>query len=202
MVDYTLQYPGVTIDALLGKVNNPDSSPTANSDNLVTSGGVKAFVEAITGLLENLNTTAKTNLVAAINEAAQTGAGGLVDITTQEDGALVFVFSDESTITVDLNHNHPQYYAKAVETSNPSGGFLPDVVYSLGTLTGTVTFTLAAAVTGNVNHYFWMFDTSSTAPTITWPTGITWASGSAPTVAASKHYEISVLNGIAYYSEV
>ena len=57
-------------------------------------------------------------------------------------------------------------------------------------------------MTGNVNHYFWMFDTGSTAPTVTWPTGITWADGSAPTVAASKHYEISVLNGIAYYSEV
>lgn len=110
MADYSLQYPGATIDALLGKVNNPDSSPTANSTNLVTSGGVKAFVEAITGLLANLNTTAKTNLVAAINEAAQSGGGvGLVNITTQEDGALVFVFSDESTITVDLNHNHPQY---------------------------------------------------------------------------------------------
>ena len=118
------------------------------------------------------------------------------------DGTVIIVLTNNDTITLDLNHDHPAYYSKVAETSNPSGGFLPDVVYSLGTLTGTVTFSLAAAVTGNVNHYFWMFDTSSTAPTITWPAGITWADGSAPTVAASKHYEISVLNGIAYYSEV
>ena len=118
------------------------------------------------------------------------------------DGTVIIVLSNNDTITLDLNHNHPAYYSKVAETSNPSGGFLPDVVYSLGTLTGTVTFALAAAVTGNVNHYFWMFDTGSTAPTVTWPTGITWADGSAPTVAASKHYEISVLNGITYYSEV
>ena len=118
------------------------------------------------------------------------------------DGTVIIVLSNNDTITLDLNHNHSAYYSKVAETSNPSGGFLPDVVYSLGTLTGTITFTIAAAVTGNVNHYFWMFDTGSTAPTITWPTGITWADGSAPTVAASKHYEISVLNGIAYYSEV
>jgi len=201
MSDYSLQYPGTTIDALLGKVNNPDNSPTANSDNLVKSGGVKAFVESITGLLANLNTTAKNNLVAAINEAAQSG-GGLVDITTQEDGALVFVFSDESTITVDLSHQHPQYFSKEVGTEQPSGGFLPDKAYNLGTLTGTVTFALAAAVTGRLNHYFWMFDTGSTAPTVTWPSGLTWADGSAPTVVASKHYEISILGGIAYYSEV
>ena len=118
------------------------------------------------------------------------------------DGTVIIVLSNNDTITLDLNHNHPAYYSKVAETSNPSGGFLPDVVYSLGTLTGTVTFALAAAVTGNVNHYFWMFDTGSTAPTITWPTGLTWADGSAPTVAASKHYEVSVLGGVAYYSEV
>lgn len=113
------------------------------------------------------------------------------------DGTMIIVLSNNDTITVNLNHNH-----NAAATTLPSGGFLPDVVYSLGTLTGAVTFALAAAVTGNINHYFWMFDTGSTAPTVTWPTGITWADGSAPTVQASKHYEISVLGGVAYYSEV
>ena len=136
----------------------------------------------------------------------QNGSDGVgfasVASPTPADGTVIITLSDGDTMTLDLNHNHPAYYSKVAETSNPSGGFLPDVVYSLGTLTGTITFTLAAAVTGNVNHYFWMFDTGSTAPTITWPTGITWADGSAPTVSASKHYEISVLGGIAYYSEV
>lgn len=120
---------------------------------------------------------------------------------TPADGTVIITLSNGDTMTLDLNHNHPAYYSKVAETSIPSGGFLPDVVYSLGTLTGTVTFSLAAAVTGNVNHYFWMFDTGSTAPTITWP-GITWAEGSAPTVAAYKHYEVSILGGVAYYSEV
>ena len=68
MADYTLQYPGATIDALLGKVNNPDATPTANSENLVKSDGVKSYVDGKTGDLSQLKTTAKTNLVAAINE--------------------------------------------------------------------------------------------------------------------------------------
>lgn len=138
---------------------------------------------------------------AIYGEPGEAGVG-FQSVASLQDGTVVITLTDGNTITIDLNHNHPAYYSKVAETSNPSGGFLPDVVYSLGTLTGTVTFALAAAVTGNVNHYFWMFDTGSTAPTITWPAGITWADGSAPTVAASKHYEISVLNGIAYYSEV
>lgn len=129
-------------------------------------------------------------------------AVGIEDVSTQQDGTVVITLTDGNAITIDLNHNHPAYYSKVAETNNPSGGFLPDVVYSLGTLTGSVTFALAAAVTGNVNHYFFMFSTGGTAPTITWPTGITWAVGSAPTVAANMKYEISILNGVAYYSEV
>jgi hypothetical protein len=53
------------------------------------------------------------------------------------------------------------------------------------------------------NHYYWTFETSSTAPTITWPVRITsWYGGGAPNIAASKHYEISVLDGVGCYIEV
>lgn len=48
-----------------------DSTPTANSTNLVTSGGVKSALDINTtdiGTLSNLTTTSKTNLVSAINE--------------------------------------------------------------------------------------------------------------------------------------
>ena len=76
MADYSLQYPGAAIDQLLGKVNNADSAPTANSENLVKSGGVKTYVDGKTGDLSQLQTEAKNNLVAAINEAAQSGGGG------------------------------------------------------------------------------------------------------------------------------
>ena len=125
-----------------------------------------------------------------------------VSTPTPADGTVIITLSNGDTLTLDLNHNHEGYYSKVLGGAMPVGGFEPDVVYSLGTLSGTITFSLAAAVTGNVNHYFWMFDTGVSAPTVTWPAGLTWADGSAPTVAASKHYEISVLNGIAYYSEV
>ena len=90
-----------------------------------------------------------------------------------------------------------------LQTSEPSGGMLPNREYQLGTLSGNITFTLASGTSGVTNHYFWSFDTGSTAPTITWPSGITsWYGGSAPTINASKHYEVSVLNGVAVVMEV
>jgi len=91
---------------------------------------------------------------------------------------------------------HPDFV-----TSQPANGMLPNVMYKLGTLTGTVSFTMASASDNTiVNHWYWTFETSTTAPTITWPAAITgWIGGSAPTIEASKHYEISVLDGIGAF---
>jgi hypothetical protein len=81
----------------------------------------------------------------------------------------------------------------SVATTQPSGGFLPNIVYDLGTLTGTVTFSLATPTDANIaNAYHWTFETDTTAPTITWPANLVWAEGSAPTISASKHYEIMI----------
>ena len=90
-----------------------------------------------------------------------------------------------------------------VGTSRPSGGFLPNKLYRLGTLTGTITFSLASPSDSYVmNHYFWTFETGSTVPTITWPSGLSWFGGSAPTINSDCHYEISVLDNIAVAMEV
>jgi hypothetical protein len=91
-----------------------------------------------------------------------------------------------------------------VVTSKPSTGFLPNVLYNLGTISGSQTFTLAAPVDSTViNHYYWTFDTGTSAPTITWPSGITkWYGGSTPTVSANGHYEVSVLNGVGVLMEI
>ncbi len=133
----------------------------------------------------------------------QDGVGfDTIETPVTPDGTVEITLSNGDKVIMDMNHNHPQYYSKMAESAQPSGGFLPDVAYNLGEISGAVTFALAAAVTGQLNHYFWMFSTGSTAPTITWPNGITWAAGAAPTVGASKHYEVSILGGIAYYSEV
>lgn len=84
----------------------------------------------------------------------------------------------------------------AVGNAQPQGGMLPNVVYDLGTLTGTVTFALATPSDANIpNAYHWTFETGSTAPTINWPSGVIFPDGVTPTAEANKHYEVLVRKG-------
>lgn len=87
-----------------------------------------------------------------------------------------------------------------VDASTIPASMDADKVYQYGTLSGDTTFPALNTPTDlTVAHvYCWTFATPATAPTITWPVAITsWAGGSAPTIAASKSYEVSVMDGIA-----
>ena len=93
-----------------------------------------------------------------------------------------------------------------VDASTLPASLEPNKVYQMGTLTGSVTIPpFSAVASGDTEAKIWCFtfSTGSTAPTITWPAGITgWSGGSAPTISASKSYEVSVMDGIAVIIEV
>ena len=92
------------------------------------------------------------------------------------------------------------FFVMVEDASTPPVSMAPNTVYQYGTLSGNTTFPALATPTEPdiANVYCWTFATPSSAPTITWPTGITsWAGGSAPTINASKSYEVSVMDGIA-----
>ena len=85
-----------------------------------------------------------------------------------------------------------------VVSTMPSGGMASNVFYDLGEISGSVTFSLAAAADSNVfNIWTWRFATGSVAPTVVWPSDIQMWEGDAPVVEASMVYEISVINGLA-----
>lgn len=60
-----------------------------------------AQIQGIIGNLNDLNTEAKDNLVAAINEAAQTGSGG-ASITMRVDGGYIQYSTDNGKTWVNL----------------------------------------------------------------------------------------------------
>ena len=102
-----------------------------------------------------------------------------------------------------------QIRATPLASSQPVGGMLPNVLYDLGTLSGAVTFAFAAPSDNTIrNEYMFTFDSDSTAAVPTWPASITAWLGNCldnngdPEIAASKHYEVSALNGIGYIAEV
>lgn len=90
-----------------------------------------------------------------------------------------------------------------IGTAQPVGGMLPNVLYELGVLSGSVTFSLAAGTQGIVNHYYWTFDTGDDELTVTWPQEIVkWSEETEPTISTNSHYEVSVLNGVGVYIEI
>lgn len=92
------------------------------------------------------------------------------------------------------------FFVMVEDASTPPASMAPNTVYKYGTLAGNTTFPPLATPTEPdiANVYCWTFATPASAPTITWPTAITaWAGGSAPTINASKNYEVSVMDGIA-----
>ena len=86
--------------------------------------------------------------------------------------------------------------------SASSQALSPNTLYVFTTRTSNLTLTLTAGETGKVNEYHLFITTGATAPTITWPVGLSWNGGDPPTIAENKTYEISILNNIAVYIEV
>lgn len=115
------------------------------------------------------------------------------------DGSAYVLEQTASEVQKALN----TVLAAQAATSQPAEGMLPNVLYTLGELSGSVAFHLAPAGEGVLPHWYWTFDTGQVVPTLTWPTEILrWCKGSAPELKGNTHYEISVLNGYAAYMEV
>lgn len=89
-----------------------------------------------------------------------------------------------------------------IPDSTASQELAPNVLYIFATRTSTLTLILGTPIVGIANEYHFFVVCGSTAPTINFPAGITWNGGSAPTIAADKTYEVSILNNVAAYFEV
>lgn len=136
-----------------------------------------------------------------LSTAVQTSLGK-ADTALQTESDPVFSASPAAGIT---SGDIAAWDAKAdpipvVDASTIPASMDANKVYQYGTLSGDTTFPALATPTEPdiANVYCWTFTTPATAPTITWPNAITsWAGGSAPTINASKSYEVSVMDGLA-----
>ena len=88
-----------TVYAPIGVVL-PGADPSGDTSTSATL-PVWAQIEALIGSLDDLTTEAKNNLVAAINEAAQSG-GGSASIAMRVDGGYIQYSTDEGKTWVNL----------------------------------------------------------------------------------------------------
>ena len=208
----TLIYPGIAAG----------NTPTINADTtyeiniadnrcIVASFGVAETFNGVTDVQINNNSVVSSNIANIVTISTYDPSSN--KLATQSDLPSVPAISTD--VVADKTSNsktaspaavyseiHPTLYGYI-----PASGFVPNIVYNVNngqTITGTQTLNLASPTDSTiVNHYYFMFNTGSTVPTINWPSAITsWKGGSAPTINANKHYEISVLNGVATFMEV
>ena len=86
---------------------------------------------------------------------------------------------------------------------NSSYSIVPNRMTRLGTLAAAVTLSLdtASEEAGVVNVYDIVFTTPADAPSVTWPEGVLWAGGSAPSIVGGKTYEVSIMDNLATWGE-
>lgn len=86
---------------------------------------------------------------------------------------------------------------------NSSYSIAPNRLTKLGTLAAAVTLSLdtASEEAGVANVYDIVFTTPADAPSITWPEGVSWVGGSAPSIVGGKTYEVSIMDNLATYGE-
>lgn len=124
---------------------------------------------------------------------------------TSEDfdlGANAVLYVPQSLTDAQKLQARKNIDTRPTASTIPSGGMKPNVLYDLGTVTGSKTFTCAAAQSGEYAHYYFIFQTGNTVPTITWPSILTaWGNSQVPLIEANKKYEVSILNGVGLFIE-
>lgn len=122
-------------------------------------------------------------------------------LTTLDGGESIPLGIENGTTAVRTTTGHIRKFTRFQEVASlPTDGLLPNVCYKITDI-GDATITLAQEESGILNEYMLDFTTGTTAPTITFPNDWTWPQD-APTIEASKHYQISIVNKIALYVKV
>lgn len=94
MSDYTSQFAGAEIDARLAKVPQLESGLAQKQDVLVSGTNIK---------------TINGQDITGPGDIPIQGGVGFDDVSTQQDGTIVITLTNGDTITIDINHQHPQY---------------------------------------------------------------------------------------------
>lgn len=147
----------------------------------------------------NSDWNANSGVAQILNKPTIPDVSGKADKVVGANSGDVATLDGNGNLT-DSGLSVFDFFVMVEDASTPPASMAPNNVYQYGTLSGNTTFPPLATPTEPdiANVYCWTFTTPSTAPTITWPVAITsWAGGSAPTINASKSYEVSVMDGLA-----
>ena len=162
---------------------------TADKPNLA----LKSEIPDISGLATKTEVASKQDTISDLETIRTNANKGATALQSESDPVYM---ADKPSIALKT--------AIVTETEgNASYAISPNVLTKLGTLASSVTLSLdiSKEESGVTNIYDIIFTTPTNAPSITWPEGISWIGGSAPTIAGGKTYEVSIMNNLAIYGE-
>ena len=112
MADYQSRFTGSEIDSRLEKAGTavqPNELKTINNESLVGSGNITIQGGGQDGK-SAYQLAVEQGYQGTLEEWLQSLNGvGLDSVTSTQDGTIVLHLSNGDTVTIDLNHNHPQY---------------------------------------------------------------------------------------------
>lgn len=172
----------------------------------------------VTNLTTDLAGYTDVGLYNVYNSASLTYYSLIVGVESHRTGRLISSYNTQvlynkdgwqirtksATMSLWGAWEEHKYEVHVIEVANTvaSQELAPNTLYKFASRTSALTLTLGTPVSDIANEYHLFLVVGSTAPTITWPTGISWNGGSAPTIAADKTYEVSILNNIAAFMEI
>lgn len=212
---------GVIFDKILGRIREGGDEGGGGGENYALIENTPQIITpSVDGSIANLTAEEIESLrigdivKATIESNGTTRDWFVVRVKTTPPQQVAMIWANENGITTRLWTKNNGVWsgengasigyadvARKVSIANtqPQTGMSTNTLYNLGVISQDTTFAInPAQEVGIANVWMWTFSTGSTAPMITWPQQITmWADGEAPTIEANKHYEISVMDGMA-----
>ena len=162
---------------------------TADKPNLA----LKSEIPDISGLATKTEVASKQDTISDLETIRSNANKGATALQSESDPVYM---ADKPSIALKTT-------IVTVTEGSASYAISPNVLTKLGTLASSVTLSLDTSKeeSGVTNIYDIIFTTPTNAPSITWPEGISWIGGSAPTIAGGKTYEVSIMDNLAIYGE-
>lgn len=105
MAEYTLTNTAAVVDASIQKVANADTTPIDSSPNMVTSGGVKAFVDAADTALEaQILANTQAIVTSSVKTAKLTAADGSVGGTSTSSTTIPLAVISDPDLLVSVTN--------------------------------------------------------------------------------------------------
>lgn len=194
----TYMSDGTTVEDAINNIGTGGSIDTSNLATKTELAQKQDIISDIDTIRTNAANYKGTVTGVKINGSTKSPSSGTVDIGNVVTSVKINGKSQSpSSGVVDIGYTNKQ-----LSTSTSSSMTLSPNIYYRNTSTSLSSLTITLGNVSNssiLNEYFVEFTTSSSGTTVSFPSTIKWANGTAPTFEAGCTYQVSIVNNLGTY---